>query len=218
MKNLCTIILAIMVSTGGYAQLSQGMSRLGGCIKFSTSSSEYKNGTTIDGPTTTSYQFNPVYSYLISDKWEIGGGIGIKGDKEESVNPSSGSSESTSTEFFVKPFVQYDAPINEKFYCIGRAAVMASFGSYEDKFTDNTGASTSQKGDVSDIGVHISPGLSFFPSNKFSIDFWVGDLGFDIRSEKPDGGGTFTETDFGLKYNYKRIGVGASYFLGAKAE
>ncbi len=216
MKKLITIVLSIITSVGLQAQPQQGSIRLSGSLKFDASSSEFKNGTTVDGPKTSHYTVNPCGSYFINDKFEVGLGIGISGEKEEDAN-SFGTSEYTSSLFMVMPFAQYNGMINEKLFCTGRGMVDVGFGSYEDKFTDTSG-STTQKGDISSFSVGLTPGLEYWPSEKISINFQLGDLSYTSTTQKADAGGEFTENDFRFKYGAKRVGVGASYLFGGNAK
>jgi len=163
MKNIFFFILSFIFIYNLQAQeapVSQGNKVLGGSVLYDNSNTDATATNAAESSSTISVV--PSFGYFIGDSWMIGLSVGY-----QTINSDEGISTSEQNTFSVNPFARYYRPIKEgSFYLYFQASAGVGFGSQST--TDATGTTTTE--DVQTTNFALSPGFSFFPSSKWSID------------------------------------------------
>ena len=161
-KLVLTIIGFSLFIVGAQAQTTAGSLMFGGNIRFTSTTQE----TTTQDQKSSQFQFLPSAGYFVADNLAVGVNVDLSTSKTETGNATSKYSS-----FTAGPFARYYMfTSNEKFAFTGEAGV--NFGGT--KFTPNTGNET--KG--SSLNVYISPGFTYFLSEKWGLDFQLQGISF----------------------------------------
>ncbi len=201
MKKINVVLIFLsFISVGAWAQTNQGNFVVGGSLGFQNTKTE----SGIDGNNTTkstSFSFSPQAAYFIADGMEVGilldfttsGGDNNGNDLTKYTNTAIGSY-----------FKYYMFTANEKFAFTLRAA--ARFG-----FTkQDPPAGNDVKG--SSFGFAVSPGFSYFFTNKLGLDFQLDGIG--ISTSKPDKDVDWKTTTFTFGVDSFNPSLGFRYFFG----
>ncbi|MFB5946668.1 outer membrane beta-barrel protein [Albibacterium profundi] len=193
-KLLLSIALLGGVVLTSQAQTDKGNFILGGTVSYNTVKSDASGAN-------SAYDFSvaPNVGYFVDDNIAIGTGIGYQTSRLDEAS-NVGKTEA----FVVAPFGRYYTPIANNFKFFGQLSVPMAFGSVkainEDLETgDKTGSSTS-------IGVALSPGFVYFPSDKVGLEFAVNGLSYNNYSIE-DGDGNTVEGA-----GYDSFSFGADFF------
>ena len=180
-KTLVVLGLCLMCAFTVNAQIEAGSISVGGALNVSSSSTKFKSGSsTNDGPKDSQFTFGPQVGYFISDALSIGAGIAYQ--RSNSSN-AAGDIKTIRSNFYFSPFGRYHIPMGEKFYAFGEAKLNFGFGSAKRKNDGNT----DKIADVSSLGVALSPGIIFFPSERVGIELAFNLISFERTADKdPD--------------------------------
>jgi outer membrane protein len=193
-KLLLTLVCFLMLTIGTMAQTTSGSIALGGGVSFTSTTQE----TGAQDTKTTQVQFIPSAGYFVADNFMVGLNLGLASSKTKN-----GTAETKSSEFAVGPFARYYMfTSNDKFAFTGEAGLL--FGS--DKFTPTSG--NEQKG--SSMNFYISPGFTYFLSEKWGLDFQLQGISFtstdpnkDVDNDKRNSftiGAEFFNPSLGFRY------------------
>lgn len=184
-RSLLSTILFSLIAFYSFAQVGSGSKFLGGTFSVFSSKNKVDNGTTsvsTDGP--TSFAIIPSFGFFVSDNIAVGLGLGYAQTKQvNNVSPGI-RDENTQSLFVVNPFFRYYAPTSsDNFYFFGQLGVNLGFG--KDKQETISGPTTvTTEADLTEIGVNLSPGFAFFPSEKWGIELIFQGLGFSSSTTK----------------------------------
>lgn len=173
MKTLRLIFSAVLVVLGGLTLLAQvtvnSSFMVGGSISFNSSNSTIEvveDGVTAqrDGPTTSTFTFEPVVAYFIVPNFALGGQLSYTREKVESDLQ-----DYQVDNLLVGPIARYYWPFME-----GKAAMFieadAAFGSSSDNI-DLGGEITATDNAVSKFGA--GPGVTFFVDDLVGLEAMV---------------------------------------------
>jgi hypothetical protein len=215
MKKLILLFALVGGISYANAQIGSGSLMIGGGLNFNTSSSETTNGgTTVDGPTTTSFGISPRVGYFFTDNLAVGLELGYNSTstKITPATPPPDEIKSTTSTFEVSPFIRYYSPIADKGGAFLQATV--SFATGTDKDETTTGGTTvTTESDISSFGVGINPGIYWFITEKIGLEGTFGFLGYTSETIKT-GDEEEKSSDFGLVLDTRTIGVGFHYYIG----
>jgi outer membrane protein len=157
-----------MLTFGALAQTSSGTVAVGGGIRFTSVTQE----TGAQDSKTTQVLFRPNVGYFVANNFMVGVNLDLSSSKTKT-----GTGESKNSGYNVGPFARYYMfTSNEKFAFIGEAGLL--FGS--SKYTPTSG--NEQKG--SSVNFYISPGFTYFLSEKWGLDFQL--QGIEFSSTDPN--------------------------------
>ena len=171
MKNLILFFSAMLFSlVTAQAQTDRGGNILSGAIIFTNSSFQNSN------PSTSTIQIAPFYARFIRNNLAIGGGVGFTQIDGTFF---------TRNEIFISPVVRKYQRIGDgNFFFIAQARATLGFEN-----TDNAKATNTS--------FQLSPGLSYFMSNKWALELYS--PVFNIMHRNPEGdNNNSTNLNFGL--------------------
>lgn len=180
-KTILILSVFLMAAFTVNAQIEAGNISVGGAVNISSNSSKYKTGSnTSDGPKSSQFTIGPQIGYFISDNISIGAGLAFQSSVSHNA---AGNVKTVRNNFHFSPFGRYHIPLSEKFYAFGEAKLNFGFGSAKQK---NDG-DTNKTADVSTLGLAVSPGIIFFPSERIGIELAFNLLSFERTADKdPD--------------------------------
>lgn len=162
MKKSGFFILVLIYAgvTNGYSQIAKGATLFGGGVNYSAS------GIIEAESQASSFKIISNFSKFLSDKESFGLGLGYQVDKRKEFDGYIGEEiEYTESQLFINPSFRIYRALNERFYTYLETGASFGLGKYKSSVEDD------DRPKLRNISVGISPGLSFFPSNKVSIDF-----------------------------------------------
>jgi hypothetical protein len=204
MKKLLLSLLAVSaLAFTTQAQTEKGKIMVGGNVEF--------NSAKVDGAdkSNTTLSLVPSAGYFISDNFALGTGIGYQFAKAYTAStPNSFKTQA----FVVNPFARYYTNITDQFKFFGQLSVPMSFGNTKAS-TDN-GDNYYKTNNNNSVGVALSPGFAFFPSNKFGIEFSVNGISYnDNRLEDADGNKISGNKNFNVGANFFAPKIGVQFYF-----
>lgn len=228
MKKLFLSIAVLAAGTASYAQIGQGSILLGGSLAFS-STGEQTNKTVAGGVTTetktpgfSNWNFSPRVGYFLSDNLAVGLDLGLGQSHVKTVTNGTAEEKVSSFNLDLGLFARYYMNISDNFYFFGQARVGYRSSSYQDRMPDPANANTLIDGPEvtsNTFGIGITPGLTYFPSPKWGVDFTLGGIidfsSTTSKSEMPNNGGSAESSgsQFGLGFGLNP-GLGLHYYMG----
>jgi hypothetical protein len=205
------IYSAAMLLTGFavQAQLNSGNIFLGGAVEFSTSKDKfYAPNATVDGNVRSSVLLAPSVGYMLSDNLAIGVTAGFGKNTTDFAN---GNVRTTNT-FGIAPFVRKYWGLNDAFYIFGEGSL--GFGTGTQKF--RSGGTTVTEREFNIFQIAVAPGLAFFPSPKFALEFKFNLLSYTKDTEVDPDDSRFKDTTTTISFGTNTFApsIGVYYFLG----
>jgi hypothetical protein len=209
MKKKISLIIALTISSLAIAQVGKGTLMLGGNVGFNmagetTNRTTNPAGVTIETRTigNNSWNFSPTVGYFLSDRNVLGLRLNLSstfvhrrsnGTTQENVNASGLGSEL---------FFRHYYTITDNFFLFMEAGLGFATSSYTDR---EDGDEPNQLVDgnyhkSTQMMINLGPGLAFFPSEKWGIDFtlnrFVAFRTQNDRVERPNGSVTTQDRSF----------------------
>ncbi|GIL23550.1 MAG: hypothetical protein BroJett042_20630 [Bacteroidota bacterium] len=174
MKKIMYAILAMMfIAPAAWAQTTQGSKSIGGGFEYYSNKQENIYGNY--DYESSSFEIMPQVGYFIIDNLEVGVLLNYTSGKSgyTQLDPTKNSS------FSVGPFARYyKFTSNERFAFTGTFSV--SFGSGKTTYPSSSESKTGN------MGVFISPGFTYFLSEKWGLDFQLQGIGFTSYDPNKD--------------------------------
>ncbi|HNU42724.1 MAG TPA: outer membrane beta-barrel protein [Cyclobacteriaceae bacterium] len=174
MKKIMYAILAMMfIAPAAWAQTTQGSKSIGGGFEYYSNKQENIYGNY--DYESSSFEIMPQVGYFIIDNLEVGVLLNYTSGKSgyTQLDPTKNSS------FSVGPFARYyKFTSNERFAFTGTFSV--SFGSGKTTYPSSSESKTGN------MGVFISPGFTYFLSEKWGLDFQLQGIGFSSNDPNKD--------------------------------
>lgn len=172
MKKLLFMLIGCLFSVGLFAQTTRGTVALGGAIGISSVTDHNTGGET----KSTTVFIAPSVGYFLADGMELGLNLSFSNEKEEFEGDDAGSVNETALGPYFK---YYMFTANEDFAFTLNASLF--FG-----FSKQSPPSDADLDDIkgSSVQFSISPGFSYFFTNKIGLDFQL--QGITFRKEDPN--------------------------------
>lgn len=215
-------VLLLAGTSAAHAQLSAGHILLSGSIGYS----QEKDGVGDDQDIYASGDISPTVGYFVADNLAIGLSASYNASSHEHKSKSNGtefSSKTTTTSVAVGPMIRYYSPVGERAAFFGQ--LDAGFGSSKEKteVTPSGGKTNDFDAKYSLLGIGITPGFTFFPTDHFGLEISIGALSYVKAkpSNKPDGAGDtydddHTNTSLEARFGLQNVQLGAAWYLGGK--
>jgi outer membrane protein len=191
MKKVFLIVLVCIFPKLIHAQVSKGTIFLGG--SFGITSDKEPASQSFPEIKTTGFVSSPGVGYFLTDNLAIG----IDANFGSSVTEQ-GASERTITSINLGPFVRYYVPTSgDKFFFMAEGGI--NLGRSKTEFLNPPFTS---KGETSTFNFYISPGFSYFFSDKWSLDFQLAGISytsFDPNTSGDSKNDKFTNFVFGAE-------------------
>lgn len=215
MNKLFIIAILGLLTTGAFAQTNQGTKVVSGSVGFNKSSDDrkYQNGGTYDYSSVL-LEFDPSFGYFIKDKLEVGVSVGYgyqKYDAKENNESESGyKHEYMSNIYSFNPYIKRYFHVTEKIALSGSLA--AGFRTGKSKQTTESDFTSTIESNSTGYFARLTPGISFFPTDKIGLRASFGNLGYTyLSSEYENGGAKITSQNLGFNLDSNAFGVGFSY-------
>ncbi|MDP1725175.1 MAG: outer membrane beta-barrel protein [Bacteroidota bacterium] len=226
MKKTFLILATAMVGTFANAQTGAGSIMLGGNIGYTSTTTSKKITPAPVPPAVTpadvkssTMMFQVIGGYFIMDGLAVGLGV----DYGSSTSPNSSGSfkwDTKTSGFDIILFARKYMDVSDKFKMWGQGAFNYGSMTISDFYVTGTPpaliAIPDQKATL--IGFNITPGFTFFPSEKWGIDFALANfIGYNSMSSETTAGPTTTKTttsDIGININTMTPTLGLFYYIG----
>lgn len=200
-KVLLSLIAVAGLAFTTQAQTEKGNFLIGGSVEVNTG----KN----DGAAKSDVNFSvvPSVGYFFDNNFAVGTEIGYAYAKSYNVLTSAQSSA-----FVVRPYLRGYKGINDQFKFFGQLSVPMAFGN--NKLGDAEGNNMVKTGKNNNVGVALSPGIAFFPSKKFGIEFSVNGISYnDYSVEDNNGNNIGGSKNFNIGANFFAPKIGVQFYL-----
>lgn len=193
MKKILLTLSFMGIAAISQAQLTPGLIAVGGTFEFSSESNKIKSGgNTIDGTTKTKFAIIPSVGYLISDKIEIGAGLGYDYTSEKTPDPSDKDKSTTNStgKIVLAPYARYYKMMAGNVGLFGQGGIDFSAVSYGTEVKTASGTNkTSESG--TEFAIRVRPGIIYFMNDKIAIEALWGGLGFETAGSDNWSSSTF---------------------------
>ncbi len=213
MKKLLAAAVFALLGTGAFAQTSQGTVVVTGQFTFTTSTSESTLNDTISNKSNgTAFRLAPSIGYMLGNNFELGAALGYthstikniyfnsEGDRHEVKTKSNA--------FLISPYLKKYFMLSEQFALTGQLSAGLSIYKWKpDSSADSQQKSTS-------FNAALTPGITYFPSDKLGISAGLGGLRYNQTLEKTGANDTPVKTNSGLRIGLEdALYFSLSYFI-----
>lgn len=150
-------------------QTDEGQKILGGQIAINTSTIENDSQKTVNNV----YTISPYVGYFPNNNLAIGLQLIYTSSLNDSRNLNNGTevdlSKTKQNMMGLSPFIRYYVPVGPKMKFYGQVNAYNGFGTAVTDYSSQTSGYTSDL-DVSQFGVSVTPGFTFFVTSKLGID------------------------------------------------
>ena len=214
----------VMLSMHAHAQTSKGKFLLGGSFGISSSANreELVNRQTLK-QNERSFSVNPGIGFFVADGWALGIDLGYQSSfSENTVGNSISTTEQTNRVFFASPFVRYYRTLGDRISFFGEVSV-GSLSSGTSRVTPATPTQGGTNFKGYQIGLGITPGVTYFISPKVGIEASLGLLSYYYNQLKTESkrqafGQPQTSTQssnaFNFSFGLSDFQIGAKVYLG----
>jgi hypothetical protein len=208
MKKIVIMIAMLAIACYSQAQTEEGNFVIGGQVEFNYTKND------VSRSKSTNMYLLPTAGYFISDNLAIGAGIGFQTGRYKentSYNPTNDNPWIKYHGITLNPFVRKYLDISEQLKFFGQFSGMYSRAKSKYDY--------SNKDDVHNYtdhiyGGHISPGIVFFPSPKFGIEFALeGITYYHNRRENAEPPRTYKIKTFSIGADLFAPRVGLQYYI-----
>lgn len=172
--SLCSALFSIQ----SFAQIPKGSKFLGGSVGFYNSNSEINTPGSSTQPQEvkqSGWSFRPQFGKFVATNKVLGLFAEVGGSKNRQISGNS-SLENENSNVGGGIFYRQYYLLAKKFYLFGEADLGISFGKQQTINDNGTTRFTSAKTNLTDVGVSVSPGLSFAASEKLHLELSLNDL------------------------------------------
>ncbi|MFD1188527.1 outer membrane beta-barrel protein, partial [Pontibacter rugosus] len=182
-KKLLIAAVFTMLGSCAFAQTSKGTVVLSGSLGFSTNTSKPQSD---DGRyKAITYNLAPSAGLMLNDKLEVGTTVSYSYSRTESksyiiddeVPEFYGSRESTDRTVSLQPYLKKYFMVSEKIAITGKAYADLFTGSSKSE-SDYRGLSSSSETKNRGFGIGVSPGITFFPTERIGLSANFGNLSY----------------------------------------
>ncbi|MEN7548890.1 outer membrane beta-barrel protein [Rapidithrix thailandica] len=205
-KNLLVLAGLLFFAIQASAQIGPGKILLGGSLGFSSKDTENDNDwINSRNGTETTFELMPRIGFGLSENWVIGAGIGYQSTKFD----RDGSDYEEKTNMFVfSPYARYYKMVSEKVGFFGEGTFAFGTGKYKPEPTGN-------KKDLSSFAVGVTPGITYFITEKIAFEATMGFLGYSQIKAEVDGTDDpeSEKSEFGLNVDLTTLNFGVQFVL-----
>lgn len=197
------------------ASIRKGKTLLGTYFNFSTSTVEKTRVNRYTESDVLAVGINITGGKMLSDHWGV---LLIAGyDRVSTTTPIetptvSAVFEDLAESYSIAPAVRYYTEISDATYFFIQGGFFVSRGKTRSDEWDGT-AKTTVRLDTKGFGVGLSPGISYFMTNKLSTEISIGILGYTIVSGEDDSGNKTVARTFESLLYLNSVSLGFVYYL-----
>lgn len=173
------------------AQVTKGTLMFGGSLgaNITMESTKKVTGAADDKrPGYTEWNLSPTVGYFLSDGLAVGLSLNLSSSYVSSISSTDGKTTENimASGLGVSLFARKYMLITEKVYFHGQGSIGYTSGSYTDrKAVGASGLADNDKYTFSNIGINVTPGLTYFVSPKWGVDFSLNNIiGYNMTTSK----------------------------------
>ena len=202
------------------AQIQKGTILVEGSLgynRFSNSNEFVSNGNVVEAESISEFLLlRPQIGFFSSESTLLGIGINYEHRTREQQNPSSTNNfdfSSSSNIILINPYFTKFTKLTDNFYFTTRINLLAGVGKLESNGSSET------ESDIFDIRLNITPGLTYFVSNKWALTGSIGQLFYSRRQETLEVDSPDVDelknvnSNFGLSAGLNTFSIGFQYYL-----
>lgn len=217
MKKLFTIAILGLLSTGAFAQTTQGTKVVSGSISFNNSRDKAENSNTNNHKSvSTGFSFSPSIGYFLKDNLKVSAFVGYSYSNTLNTNDNPyatySESEHQYSRYSIGTSLTKYFMLTDKLALTGSGAVTIFKETGETKYTSD--AVEKYEGNADGYSIAIGPGIAFFPTERIGITTSFGRLSYyRTKNESTNEYATTKSTysDLGLDLDSSTFGIGFSY-------
>ncbi len=212
MKHFFMAAVLALAGSGAFAQIQQGTVVLSGSVSMNRTGFTTEANQSEQINKTTSLGFNPAMGYLIKDNLAAGAAL--------LLTYNSYAQQSSRTRVYsvgLSPYLRKYWPVAEQLYLTGTASVFGSVG--YSKLTSENLNDTGNLGNSYSFGANLAPGLTFFVTERLSLNSSLSLLSFSSTASKTDNepeSSRYMSNYFTFSPLPSSIAFGLSYYFNQK--
>lgn len=205
MKNVFLLaFFCLLFIPNLYSQTSKGSQFIGGGLSFSNIiykyEGDYKN-------VETEYNVSPAYGYFINDNLAFGLAVGYNYNKHKYTDyEDNETTTSTYNTLKLSPFFGYYNKLNDKTWLLVHLNFAYGFGNQKNEGVSN-------KYNITYLGAGISPGISYFFTNRIGLECTIGLLSYSNSSVKNKSGPELTAGGFQFRLDLSTVFFRLKYHI-----
>lgn len=208
MKKLLAIIAISIAALNSNAQTEAGKIILGGSFEYNSTKNEQQNSKS------SGLLIGPNIGYFVSDNLAIGIGLGYQRTKYEQDLELIGGNpiyKSKNHTFYISPYIRHYTALSEQFKFFAQFSGNYYYSKSE---TDVNSPGTPISQTSNSYSVQLSPGLAFFPSKRFGIEFALNGIYYTYNKSKDlQIARESTSKDFNIRLNATSPRIGLQYYF-----
>ncbi|MBB6611716.1 hypothetical protein H7F15_11760 [Pontibacter sp. Tf4] len=212
MKKLFIVAVLGLLCTSAFAQTLQGTKAVSGSFSVGMYANNQRSNNM--APSDYSHRFlriEPSIGYFLKDNLEAGASLGFETNRTKSVQDggfSDFTEDSRTRGYSFSPYLKKYFSLTDKFALSARVEAGVDMRKTKTEFSSDYTVST--ESDTKGYFAGISPGLTFFPTEKIGISTSFGSLGYSNSTTES---GSFKSTSgfFGLNLSSSTLSFGFSY-------
>jgi outer membrane protein with beta-barrel domain len=208
MKKTIMIAAFTIAVINSKAQTEAGKMMLGGNITFNTTRQSVADKTTYLG-------IQPSAGYFIAENLSVGMGIGFDYWRTKANSFDLDIVYRTSYKersFVFNPFLRKYGNLSEQFKYFGQFSLPMAFGKRKLKEDISTAGYRNVHTNFK-LGATLAPGVAFFPSKNFGIEFSVEGIGYIYKKTNPEVGPSVSSHDISISTNLFTPIIGIQYYF-----
>lgn len=166
-KNICLIVVGLLIQLVVSGQIKEGAHFLGGSFGISRSENEINPGN--NDFKTTNFLFSPAYGYALKKNLIIGGDLILQSGKNENNNNSQ-ETKGFGAGFFIRKY----QPLGKGFYLFGQGRF--GVGQTNTKSIAGNFPSIESNSKQTNVGLTVNPGVSYAINNKLQLELGLNEL------------------------------------------
>lgn len=215
MKILQIVILSL-ISFQTFGQFTKGDKVLSGSFNLGSQRTTEKDPSGYYNKS-NSFGIGPTFGVLLTKNLELGVRSGYLFETYESKITNTSVNKTFSQILSFGIYGQKYYPIVDKFLFSLVAAIDYGYinGSNKLIYTNPNSISESES-NTQNININLNPKFTFFPSNRWALQFSFGNIGFSTKIYKRSNSTDYS--NYGFYVNYGTINLGLAYYFRKKKE
>jgi hypothetical protein len=227
MKLACALVVGILCPVLSFCQIQKGAIVFSGGGSYNSADQSYyiyryNNSGSLEAKSVSDRSsfitIQPSVGLFVSPSFMVGAGLGFEyqGAKYFNINPVSGAIDPgkrnrgiVSLNVFFKKYI----PLKDKFYFNAALSISGGLGAAKYSTSD-----TDLRNPIFSARANLSPGFTYFISNKWAITSGFGQLYYNYTAEKLDQDDVQEDlknktNQWGLSFQLNTFSIGVQYFL-----
>lgn len=222
MKRTILIIAVTLISCSVQAQLQKGAILMGGSMSYNGINNTQEFSAGYSSGSDYKYTFvalKPKIGFFLSESFLLGVGATFEhlSTEQEIFLNNPIIIEETSNVAFINPYFTKYIQLTDKFYFNTTANLLVGLG--KQQYGDNS----DREADIFEFRINLTPGLTYFISNRWALTCDVGNIFYNRRQEKlvttvnSSDDLKNVDSNYGISLDFNAFSLGFQYYLNNKS-